>query len=52
MYERLVWRLSVLAGLLVLFSAMIDLRISLALVIAFVAIPAGYLLFQRTRRSS
>ncbi len=51
MHERVVWRISVLAGLLVLFSALLDLRIALALVIAYAVILTGYLLFQKTRRS-
>jgi 4-hydroxybenzoate polyprenyltransferase len=52
MPERVAWRISVLAGLLVLFSALLDPRLALALVIACVVILVGYLLFQKTRRSS
>ena len=51
MHERVAWRISVLAGLLILFSALLDLRIALALVIVCVMMLTGYLLFQKTRRS-
>lgn len=50
MSERTEAIISLLAALLVLFSAMFDPRISLGLAIAFLAILAGYKFLQSNRR--
>jgi len=52
MSERTEAVISFLAALLVLFSAMLDARISLGLAIAFLMFLAGYKFLQSNRRST
>lgn len=52
MTERTEAAISLLAALFVLFSAMLDPRISLGLAIAFLVILAGYKFLKSRQRSS